>query len=73
MAMMTIEIPDELVPGIRACALAEGKEVEQFVSDFATAQATKWCQDLQVGPYWVGPVLPAYNADGTPYEAAQGE
>jgi hypothetical protein len=27
------------------------------------------CQDLKVGPYYVGPIPPQFNADGTPYVA----
>jgi hypothetical protein len=39
------------------------------VSDYATNLATKVCQDLKVGPYYVGPIPPQFNADGTPYVA----
>lgn len=63
----SIEIPDELIPGIVATAYAEQKQPEQIVSDYALAVATKACQDLKVGPYYVGPVNPQFNADGSPY------
>jgi len=33
------------------------------------AAATKACQDLKVGPFYVGPIPPEFNADGTPYVA----
>ena len=64
-----ITIDDTLVPGIIATAYAEGKQPEQVVSDYATNLATKVCQDLKVGPYYVGPIPPQFNADGTPYVA----
>jgi hypothetical protein len=72
MALFEIEIPDELTPGIVATAFAEEKEPEDVVAEYAIALATKTCQDLKVGPYWVGPVLPQFNVDGTPYIAAEG-
>jgi hypothetical protein len=65
----TITIADELIPGIVATAYAEGKEPEAVVQEYATAVATKSCQDLKVGPYYTGPIPPQFNADGTPYEA----
>jgi hypothetical protein len=67
MASFTITIDDSLVPGIIATAYAEQKPPEDVVRDYATALATKTCQDLRVGPFYVGPVLPQFNADGSPY------
>ena len=32
------------------------------------SMATKVCQDLKVVPYHVGPTLPQFNPDGTPYD-----
>ena len=65
----TITISDALIPGIVATAYAEGKQPEDVVQEYATAVATKACQDLKVGPYYTGPIPPQYNADGTPYVA----
>jgi hypothetical protein len=65
----TITISDTLIPGIVATAYAEGKQPEDVVQEYATAVATKACQDLKVGPYYTGPIPPQYNADGTPYVA----
>ena len=65
----TITIADTLIPGIVATAHAEGKQPEDVVQEYATAVATKACQDLKVGPYYIGPIPPQYNADGTPYVA----
>lgn len=74
MAIFQIDIPDELAPGIVATALLEGKLPEEVVAEYAVALATKTCQDMKVGPYYVGPIPPQFNADGTPYateEAAE--
>lgn len=69
MASFTITIDDTLVPGIIATASLEGKTPEEVVGEYATTLATKICQDLKVGPYYVGPIPPQFNADGTPYVA----
>lgn len=69
MAQFTIDIPDELVPGIIATAYAEQKQPEDVVAEYALALCIKTAQDLKVGPYYVGPVPPRFNADGTPYAA----
>jgi hypothetical protein len=64
-----IAIPDELAPGVIASSYAENKAPQQLVQEYAIAAATKACQDFKVGPYYQGPTLPRFNADGTPYEA----
>jgi hypothetical protein len=68
MADFTISIDDSLVPGIIATASLEGISPEEVVSAYATSMATKVCQDLKVGPYYVGPTPPQFNPDGTPYD-----
>ena len=67
----TITIPDELAPGIVAIGYAENKTPEEVVSEYSVAAATKACQDMKVGPYYVGPTPPQFNQDGTPYVAAE--
>ena len=69
MAQFLITVDDSLAPGIIATATLEGKLPEQVVNEAAAAAATKACQDLKVGPFWVGVVPPQFNADGTPYVA----
>jgi hypothetical protein len=69
MAEFIISIDDTLAPGIIATAILEGKQPEEVVSEYAAGMATKVCQDLKVGPYYVGPIPPQFNADGTPYVA----
>jgi len=73
MASFTITIDDTLAPGIIATAILEGKQPEEVVEEYATSMATKVCQDLKVGPYYVGPIPPQFNADGTPYVAPEPE
>jgi hypothetical protein len=65
--LMTID--DSLAPGIIATASLEGKTPEEVVNEYAAALANKTCQDLKVGPYYQGPLMPQFNADGTPYVA----
>ena len=67
MAIFSITIDDSLVPGIIATAYAEGKQPGEVVAEYATNMAIKVCQDLKVGPYYIGPVPPQFNQDGTPY------
>jgi hypothetical protein len=69
MATFQITIDDTLVPGIIATANLEGKQPEDVVAEYAESVSRKACQDLKVGPYYVGPIPPQFNADGTPYVA----
>jgi hypothetical protein len=71
MAQFLIEVPDELAPGVIATAALQGKQPEEVVQEYAIALATQTCQDLKVGPYYVGPIPPQFNADGTPYVAPE--
>ena len=71
MAQFLIEVPDELAPGVIATAILAGKQPEEVVQEYAIALATKTCQDLRVGPFYTGPILPRFNADGSPYEPPQ--
>ena len=69
----TITIPKALVPGILATAILESQRTGQqitpelVVQQAAIEQAEKVCQDLKVGPYYLGPIAPQFNADGTPF------
>jgi hypothetical protein len=76
MASIQITIADEYVPGVmaRMYDANESREVpyadvEEFLSEYASAQASGACFDYTVGPFYVGPVDPRFNADGTPYVA----
>jgi hypothetical protein len=68
----TISIRDDLLPGIVAIAYAESTEEapvtpEDVVARYAEAAAVKACQDMQVGPFYIGPTPPRFNQDGSPY------
>jgi hypothetical protein len=67
MASFLITIDDSLVPGIIATAYVEGKPPEDVVAEYASNMAIKVCQDLKVGPFYVGPIPPQFNQDGTPF------
>ena len=71
MATFQITIDDSLAPGIIAIATLEGKLPQDVVNEAAAAAAIKACQDLKVGPFYVGPIPPQFNADGTPYVAPE--
>jgi hypothetical protein len=71
MALFTIEVPDELAPGVIATAVLQDKQPEEVVQEYAIALATQTCQDMKVGPYYVGPINPQFNQDGTPYVAPE--
>jgi hypothetical protein len=73
MALFTIEVPDELAPGVIATAVLQDKQPEEVVQEYAIALATQTCQDMKVGPYYVGPINPQFNQDGTPYVAGGDE
>ena len=71
-ATYTITIPDDLNAGIIAIGYAESTlEVpvtpEDVVQRYAMAAAVKACQDMKVGPYYVGPINPAFGPDGLPF------
>lgn len=68
MVTFNITIDDSLVPGIIATSSLEGIPPEEVIGIYATRMATKVCQDLKVGPYYVGPTPPRFNPDGTPYD-----
>ena len=74
MADLQITIPDEFMPGLVAKMYDQNRnretpyvDLDEFLTDYATQLASGACNDYKVGPYWEGPVLPQFNADGTPY------
>ena len=76
----TVTIADDLNAGIIAIGYAESTleapvTPQDVVQRYAEAAATKACQDMKVGPCYVGPIPPQFNADGTPYQppAPEGE
>lgn len=76
MATFTVTIPDHLLPGIvaRMYDLQRTRDkpfanIDEFLAEYAVALAAGACSDYKVGPFYVGPVPPAWNQDGTPAQA----
>ena len=70
MAQFTIDIPDELLPALAAeFALVQGSTTattpEEYFSSSVVETVRQRAEIYQVGPYYVGPVDPQFNADGT--------
>jgi hypothetical protein len=73
MADITITIPDEFVPGAVAKMYDMNRtrevpyaDLDEFLTDYATSLASGACVDYKVGPYYIGPIEPQFNQDGTP-------
>jgi hypothetical protein len=47
--------------------------MEEFLSEYSEALASGACYDYKVGPYYLGPIDPRFNQDGTPYVAGGDE
>lgn len=71
MATFTVDIPEELLPGLIAelHTLPAGTSPEQYFAASAVELLRQRCEVYKVGPYYVGPVLPKFCADGTLYSA----
>jgi hypothetical protein len=69
-----IDIPDELVPGVVAAAYAAEQSARgRGGRSTPSPWPPKPAQDLKVGPYYLGPIPPQFNADGTPYATEEPE
>jgi hypothetical protein len=76
MADFSLTIPDELLPALTAEFLivstgggTEATSVEEYFAASVVETVRQRAEIYKVGPYYVGPVAPQFNADGTPYEA----
>ena len=70
MAQFTIDIPDELLPALVAeFALVQGSTTattpEEYFAGSVVETVRQRAEIYKVGPYYVGPVDPQFNADGT--------
>ena len=66
----TIDIPDELLPALVAeFALVQGSTTattpEEYFAGSVVETVRQRAEIYKVGPYYVGPVDPQFNADGT--------
>ena len=78
MAQFTIEIPDQLLPALVVeFGLVQGSTTattpEEYFQASIVETVRQRAEAYKVGPYYVGPVDPQYNADGTPYVATMEE
>lgn len=71
MAQFTIEINEELLPGVVAelSTLSHPYTLEEYVSFSANELLRQRCEVYKVGPYYQGFIAPKFNADGSPYVA----
>jgi hypothetical protein len=74
MADFSLTIPDELLPALAAefsiVSAAGGTEattVEEYFQASVVETVRQRAEIYKVGPYYVGPINPQFNADGTPY------
>ena len=72
MAQFTIDIPDELLPALAAeFALVQGNteatSPEEYFAASVVETVRQRAEIYKVGPYYEGPIMPKFNADGTPY------
>ena len=72
MAQFTIEIPDQLLPALVVeFGLVQGSTTattpEEYFQASIVETVRQRAEAYKVGPYYVGPVDPQYNADGTPF------
>ena len=74
MAQFSLTIPDELLPALAAefsiVSAAGGTEAataEEYFAGSVVETVRQRAEIYKVGPYFVGPVNPQFNADGTPF------
>ena len=75
MAQFTIDIPDELLPALVAeFSLVQGSTPATSPEDYFAASVVETVRQraelYKVGPYYVGPVDPQFQADGSPFGAS---
>jgi hypothetical protein len=74
MAQFTIDIPDELLPAlvaefsiVKGSGATEAATPEEYFAASVVETVRQRAETYKVGPYYVGPVPPQFNADGTPF------
>ena len=73
MAQFTVEIPNELLPALAAefyIVSTNGGTTAATAEEYFQASVVEIVRQraeiYKVGPYYVGPIEPQFNADGTP-------
>ena len=76
MAQFSLTIPDELLPAlvvefgiVSAAGGTDATTPEEYFEASVVETVRQRAEIYKVGPYYVGPVDPQYNADGTPFGA----
>lgn len=74
MAQFTIDIPEELLPALAAeftlvKSSIKAATPEEYFAESVVEILRQRAETYQVGPYYVGPVNPQFNADGTLFGA----
>lgn len=69
MAQFTVDLPNELLPGLTAelSTMPDAPTPEEYFQASAVELLRQRCEAYKVGPYYTGPTPPQFNADGTPY------
>ena len=74
MAQFSLTIPDELLPAlvvefsiVSAAGGTDATTPEEYFAASVVETVRQRAEIYKVGPYYLGPVPPAWNADGTPY------
>lgn len=74
MAQFSLTIPDELLPAlvvefsiVSAAGGTDATTPEEYFAASVVETVRQRAEIYKVGPYYVGPVDPQYNADGTPF------
>lgn len=78
MAQFSLTIPDELLPAlvvefsiVSAAGGTDATTPEEYFAASVVETVRQRAEIYKVGPYYIGPVPPAWNADGTPYVAPE--
>lgn len=76
MAQFSLTIPDELLPAlvaefsiVSAAGATEATTAEEYFAGSVVETVRQRAEIYKVGPYYVGPVDPDFNADGTLFGA----
>lgn len=79
MAQFTLDIPDELLPALAveySIVVGAGSTTATTPEEYFAASVIETVRQraeiYKVGPYYVGSIPPAWNADGTPYTPPAG-
>ena len=80
MALFELDVPDELLPALVAefyivatAGATEATTPEEYFAGSVIETLRQRAELYRVGEYYVGPIPPQFNADGTPYVSPEPE